>query len=84
MGYTKFLKLSWLNEILSWQSESGCYNFDLGTDSTEENSKHNKRVKRSDNLVDVGAEQCSVHSTSVAICAMAMHLRYFGDTCLRS
>lgn len=80
MGYTKFLKLSWLNEILSWQSESGCYIFDLGIDPTEENSKQNSRVKRSDNTVG----KCSIHFTAVAISAMAMHLRYFADTCLRN
>lgn len=78
MGYTQFLKLTWLNKFLSWQSgDCGCFVLNL-----EEYSMGNGRVKRADNVVRLGDEQCSVHFTTVALSALAMHLRYFGDSCL--
>lgn len=77
LGYTQFLKLSWLENILSWQNRIGCFlEPNILTD--------NRRVKRSDNVVLMGDEKCSVHFTTVSLCAMAMHLRYFGDTCLKN
>ncbi|XP_037024565.1 UPF0764 protein C16orf89 homolog [Bradysia coprophila] len=93
LGYTQFLKVSWLKRLLSWQGETGCYSDDPSILTTSHrNSKENKqsrssntlhRVKRSDNKIQMGSEKCSVHFTSVALSAMAMHVRYLGDTCLR-
>jgi len=83
VGYTQFLKLSWLDTILSWQSDVDCY-LEPYHLPTEKISGRSRRVKRSDNLVLMGEERCSVHFTTVALCSMAMHLRYFGDTCMKN
>ena len=42
-----------------------------------------RRRKRADEVLKFGETQCSVHFTAVSLSALAMHLRYFADTCLR-
>ncbi|CAG7833739.1 unnamed protein product [Allacma fusca] len=96
-GYSHFLKRSWLENILSWQNQEdsvGCFLDMRRPEPSVEPSEDIKsileviqkarRIKRSDNLVRLGAHDCSVHFTAVCMGALAMHLRYFGDTCLRN
>lgn len=48
-------------------------------------NKVTSRQKRSDAFLKQGnRENCSVHFTAVGITALAMHMRYFVDTCFPS
>jgi len=50
-----------------------------------QNFKVTSRQKRSDAYLRQGSnENCSVHFTAVGVSALALHLRYFFDTCLTS
>ncbi len=74
-----------MNTMLSWQGECGCFRIDEIDEVIDVTGTLNReRAKGADNTIQTESEKCSVHLTSAALGALAMHLRYFGDTCMRN
>ncbi|XP_068914797.1 UPF0764 protein C16orf89 homolog [Tenebrio molitor] len=61
-GFSEFLGEKWRNEVVSWQTEFGCYG--RGGGSVD---------KRSTNVIAYG---CSDHTTGLGAAALALHLRF--------
>ncbi len=87
-GYNQFLQLPWLRTILSWQSKDllGCFELpkhDLSKkfEDIYGIKKENRRVKRYDNVISAGSQNCSVHFTGKALGAVGVHLRYLIESC---
>lgn len=87
-GFQQFLQISWLRTMLSWQSNDllGCFELpknDMSKtfDEIYGIKKKSKRVKRYDNIISAGTQNCSTHFTGVAVACIGIHLRYLLETC---
>ncbi|XP_071962673.1 UPF0764 protein C16orf89 homolog [Antedon mediterranea] len=71
LGYKEFLRSDWLNYILSWQLDSGC--FSVINSKLSENSGY--RRKRMDVKLADGGYGCFGHCTAVAVISLGGYLR---------
>ncbi|XP_043463011.1 UPF0764 protein C16orf89 homolog isoform X2 [Leptopilina heterotoma] len=67
-GYLEFLHNQWLNNILSWQKPSGCY------DAFSKKYKHKSRKRRYSNKIDFG---CEDHTTGLGVGSIALFIRHY-------
>ncbi|CAH8825694.1 unnamed protein product [Trichobilharzia szidati] len=78
LGYGRFIQLSVLNEILSWQQPSGC--FSASTYSSNENTVNTTKIifsMRQPLAERRHKDGCLSHMTSVATAVLSLYLREF-------
>lgn len=71
-GFSEFAKPSWRDKVISWQTETGCFDNPEEKDSEDCVYEKSKRQKREDSILSNG---CHSHVTAVAISALSFHLR---------
>lgn len=69
-GFGEFGPKNWRKKVRRWQNKKGCFEQSLFHVDCSSNDS-SKFVKRTDSIVD----DCHTHLTSVALAAMAFHLR---------
>lgn len=86
LGYTNFLRVDWLQRILSWQSESdsGCYIKDphspVGLLSTDMGFRREATKKELQHGIEQPNEKCLPHLTAVALTAVTAYWDYLMDS----
>jgi len=75
VGFPNFLRVDWINDILSWMSATanGCI-------APDTKSGEGEFGYGFDDLAANG-EWCTIYETSVGMEILAMHLRYVLETC---
>ncbi|VDQ02674.1 unnamed protein product [Trichobilharzia regenti] len=79
LGYGRFIQLSVLNEILSWQQPSGCFIASKYTsdDNTVKNTNNIIFPMRQPLAERKHKDGCLSHMTSVATAVLSLYLREF-------
>ncbi|CAG0900020.1 unnamed protein product [Darwinula stevensoni] len=74
-GFEDFIKTEWLDTILSWQTQSGCYSpFSRRTDSRSLTSRI--QLRRDSYSLD---GECSAHMTTLAVGTLALYATYMAQ-----
>ncbi|CAI2737354.1 unnamed protein product [Dicrocoelium dendriticum] len=84
VGFLELSKPEWLDIIISWQADNGCYHkFKEEEDIPSENfapeqyGNYRRRRKRCESIMSGGGEGCLAHRTSVAIGALVSYTILF-------